>query len=160
MTTGTDFTVATTIQRALAKAHELACAFLASLPERPVSLVPSADEMATDLDEALPETGSDPAAVLEEWVTRAERGITASPGPRFFGFVTGGVTPAALAGDCRPIAERARRKVSPIDRRLFQSAPLVGVTMIRSTVALAGRRQAATIASATELGSIICSRGQ
>ncbi|WP_287668477.1 pyridoxal-dependent decarboxylase [Accumulibacter sp.] len=99
MTTGTDFTVATTTQRALAKAHELACAFLASLPERPVSLVPSADEMATDLDEALPETGSDPAAVLEEWVTRAERGITASPGPRFFGFVTGGVTPAALAGD-------------------------------------------------------------
>jgi len=101
MTIGTGFTVATATatERALAKAHELACAFLASLPERPVSLVPSAEEMAAALDETLPETGSDPAAVLEEWVTRAERGITASPGPRFFGFVTGGVTPAALAGD-------------------------------------------------------------
>jgi glutamate/tyrosine decarboxylase-like PLP-dependent enzyme len=55
--------------------------------------------MAAALDEALPENGSDPAAVVGEWFTRAERGITASPGPRFFGFVTGGVTPAALAGD-------------------------------------------------------------
>jgi glutamate/tyrosine decarboxylase-like PLP-dependent enzyme len=99
VTTGTDFTAATATQRALAKAHELASAFLASLPERPVSHVACPEEMAAALDEALPETGSDPAVVLEEWVRRAERGITASPGPRFFGFVTGGVTPAALAGD-------------------------------------------------------------
>jgi glutamate/tyrosine decarboxylase-like PLP-dependent enzyme len=55
--------------------------------------------MAAALDEALPENGSDPAGVVDEWFARAERGITASPGPRFFGFVTGGVTPAALAGD-------------------------------------------------------------
>ena len=86
-------------ERALARAHALASAFLSSLPERPVSHLPSPAEMMAALDEALPETGSDPAAVVEEWFTRAERGITASPGPRFFGFVTGGVTPAALAGD-------------------------------------------------------------
>jgi glutamate/tyrosine decarboxylase-like PLP-dependent enzyme len=94
-----DSTTIATTERALARAHALTSAFLASLPERPVSHVPSPEEMAAALDEALPETGSDPAGVLDDWFTRAERGITASPGPRFFGFVTGGVTPAALAGD-------------------------------------------------------------
>lgn len=85
--------------RALAKAHELSLAFLESLPERPVSRVPSAAEMATLLDEPLPETGVDPAEAVSQWFRRAECGITASPGPRFFGFVTGGATPAAVAGD-------------------------------------------------------------
>src|SRR5215217_1450680 len=86
-------------ERALARAHELALAFLASLADRPVSHIPSAAEMEAALDEPLPEHGSDPAAAVAEWFTRAERGITASPGPRFFGFVTGGATPAALSGD-------------------------------------------------------------
>ncbi len=86
-------------EAALARAHALATAFLASLSDRPVSQVPSPEEMAAALDEALPKSGGDAAAVVDEWFTRAERGITASPGPRFFGFVTGGVTPAALAGD-------------------------------------------------------------
>ncbi|MEF8699309.1 MAG: pyridoxal-dependent decarboxylase [Candidatus Accumulibacter sp. UW20] len=90
---------AAVMKRALNRAHELASDFLASLPERPVSRCPLPADMVAALDEALPEHGSDPAAVVEEWFTRAERGITASPGPRFFGFVTGGVTPAALAGD-------------------------------------------------------------
>lgn len=89
----------TPTKQALNRAHGLAKAFLASLPRRPVSHSPSPEELAAALDEAFPETGSDPAAVVGEWFTRAERGITASPGPRFFGFVTGGVTPAALAGD-------------------------------------------------------------
>ena len=98
MNAGIDAQAAAT-ERALARAHELASAFLASLAERPVSGTASPDEMVAALDEPLPETGSDPAAVVDEWFERAERGITASPGPRFFGFVTGGVTPAALAGD-------------------------------------------------------------
>ncbi len=84
---------------ALHEAYALATAFLASLPQRPVSQVPTPAEMAVALDEALPENGRDPAGVVGEWFARAERGITASPGPRFFGFVNGGVTPAALAGD-------------------------------------------------------------
>lgn len=92
-------TAAAVTEQALVRAHTLASAFLQSLPERPVAALPSPDEMAAALDEPLPETGCDPAAAIDEWFARAERGITASPGPRFFGFVTGGVTPAALAGD-------------------------------------------------------------
>ncbi|HRF74130.1 MAG TPA: pyridoxal-dependent decarboxylase [Accumulibacter sp.] len=92
-------TAAAVTEQALVRAHALASAFLQSLPERPVAALPSPDEMAAALDEPLPEAGCDPAAAIDEWFARAERGITASPGPRFFGFVTGGVTPAALAGD-------------------------------------------------------------
>jgi glutamate/tyrosine decarboxylase-like PLP-dependent enzyme len=99
MNSPSDSTHIAATEAALARAHALAIAFLASLPDRPVSQVPAPEEMAAALDEALPECGGDAAAVVDEWFTRAERGITASPGPRFFGFVTGGVTPAALAGD-------------------------------------------------------------
>ncbi len=60
-----DPTAAATTEPALARTHALASAFLASLPERPVSHAPSPEEMAAALDEALPETGSDPSAVLE-----------------------------------------------------------------------------------------------
>lgn len=55
--------------------------------------------MAAALDEPLPEEGCDPGDAVTEWLRRAEIGIVASPGPRFFGFVNGGATPAALAGD-------------------------------------------------------------
>ena len=99
MSSPSDSTHIAATEAALARAHALATSFLASLPDRPVSQMPSPEEMAAALDEALPESGGDAAAVVDEWFTRAERGITASPGPRFFGFVTGGVTPSALAGD-------------------------------------------------------------
>ena len=84
---------------ALDRAHALAAEYLANLADRPVSRRPGPAEMAAALDEALPESGCDPAAAVSEWFHRAEGGIVASGGPRFFGFVNGGATPAALAGD-------------------------------------------------------------
>jgi glutamate/tyrosine decarboxylase-like PLP-dependent enzyme len=48
---------------------------------------------------ALPKSGGPPEEAVREWFARAEIGIVRSPGPRYFGFVTGGATPAALAGD-------------------------------------------------------------
>ncbi len=66
---------------------------VAGLAERPV--VPAT---ATD-SEPLPEQGSGFAGALESFDTRWEPGFSASPGPRYLGFVTGGATPAALAGD-------------------------------------------------------------
>ena len=83
----------------LASVNAIAAEYLASLPTRPVSYATTVEELAAALDETLPETGCDPAEAVSEWFRRAERGIVASSGPRFFGYVYGGSTPAALAGD-------------------------------------------------------------
>ncbi|HVK24209.1 MAG TPA: pyridoxal-dependent decarboxylase [Actinokineospora sp.] len=47
----------------------------------------------------LPRAGVGMAAALGEFQRRWEPGFSASAGPRYLGFVTGGATPAALAGD-------------------------------------------------------------
>ncbi len=84
---------------AMDAAHDIARQYVAGLNTRRVSQDASPTEMANLLDEPLPETSTDPSGVAAEWLRRAESGIVASPGPRFFGYVVGGVTPAALAGD-------------------------------------------------------------
>jgi glutamate/tyrosine decarboxylase-like PLP-dependent enzyme len=47
----------------------------------------------------LPEVGSDPLEVVEALIAGAEPGVVAMPSGRFFGWVIGGVLPAALAAD-------------------------------------------------------------
>ncbi|MCM3780402.1 pyridoxal phosphate-dependent decarboxylase family protein [Microbacterium hydrocarbonoxydans] len=85
--------------RALDTAHRRATEFLDGVTERPVW--PRAD-LATMLDAfggPLPEHGAEPASVVEELATRADPGLVAIPGGRFFGFVIGATHPAALAAD-------------------------------------------------------------
>ena len=78
-------------------AYEEASAFLAGLEERPV-LPQGVDEAADRFGGALPEEGTGAVAALEELLGGLDA-ATGSPGPRFFHFVTGGVTPAALGAD-------------------------------------------------------------
>ena len=88
------------IDRALlARAAELAADHLESLPERHAGPVASFDELRAALGGALPETGVAAEQVVEELARDAAGGLVASPGPRYFGFVTGGALPAALATD-------------------------------------------------------------
>jgi glutamate/tyrosine decarboxylase-like PLP-dependent enzyme len=83
----------------LGRTAKLAAAYLDSLASRPVGLpVPVADLRAA-LGGDLPERGQAAERVIERLAREAERGIMASSGPRFFGFVVGGTLPAALAAD-------------------------------------------------------------
>lgn len=68
--------------------------FLSRLHELPVSRQLPAFSPAV-----LPEKGIGAAAAMEAFDNRFGDHLIASAGPRYFGFVTGGVTPAALAGD-------------------------------------------------------------
>jgi glutamate/tyrosine decarboxylase-like PLP-dependent enzyme len=83
----------------LGRTAKLAAGYLETLPDRPVGLPVPVEEMRAALGGDLPETGEEPIAVVERLAAAAERGIMASSGPRFFGFVVGGTLPAALAAD-------------------------------------------------------------
>src|ERR1700741_4781620 len=84
---------------AMRRAVELAEEHLATLSDRPVRAEATYEDVLAALDEPLPDRGEDDVAVLEHLVATAGPGVVANPGPRYFGFVTGGALPAALAAD-------------------------------------------------------------
>ena len=57
------------------------------------------DQVAASFDGPLPEDGDGALAPLQEIFDKARDGAIHTTGPRFFGFVIGGATPAALAAD-------------------------------------------------------------
>ena len=82
----------------LTQVHAAAGGYLDSLGDRPVQ-DPRAADLLAGLGGPLPEHGTGSAAVIEKLLAIGTQAGTASSGPHFFHFVTGGVTPAALAAD-------------------------------------------------------------
>lgn len=78
--------------------HREATRFLGELDQRLVRPA-DADEIAQSFVGSLPETGDGAEAALNELFERAAGGWIGSAGPRFFHFVIGGGTPAAVGAD-------------------------------------------------------------
>jgi len=74
-----------------------ASTYLAGLDERPVVATPAARAALARFAEPLPDAPTDPAQVLALLDEVGTPAVTANAGGRYFGFVTGGTLPAALA---------------------------------------------------------------
>ena len=83
----------------LAQAANAARAYLSGIDERPAGGGPSRDAAALRFAASLPDAGDGSLATISRLLTDGIEAATNSAGPRFFHFVTGGSTPAALAAD-------------------------------------------------------------
>jgi glutamate/tyrosine decarboxylase-like PLP-dependent enzyme len=83
----------------LGTAFNHAMAYLDGLPERPVSVRASLTDLRTALGGPLPTGPLPPDQVVAALAAAVEPGVVASSSGRYFGFVVGGATPAALAAD-------------------------------------------------------------
>ena len=83
----------------LGEAFDHAVAYLQELPGRPITASATLAELRSALGGPLPEQPMDPRDVVADLAISADPGVVASGSGRFFGFVVGGATPAALAAD-------------------------------------------------------------
>ena len=83
----------------LRQAAERAMDFRRTLGDRPQRPAKNFAEMREFFLEPLPEEGMDGPSVIEELAARAEPGLAAMTGPRFFGWVIGASHPVGVAAD-------------------------------------------------------------
>jgi hypothetical protein len=83
----------------LARAAVHAQAWLAHLPERRIPPTGEAEAYAAAVGGPLPDGPTDPAEVVDLLAAEVEPGLMAMGSGRFFGWVIGGVLPAALGAD-------------------------------------------------------------
>ncbi|MBV7333640.1 aminotransferase class V-fold PLP-dependent enzyme [Chloroflexi bacterium TSY] len=83
----------------LQKTQQLATRYVDSLDMRPVAPSSNTLEQLARFDRPLPEEPMEPAAVVELLDEVGSPATVATAGPRYFGFVTGGSLPAAVAAN-------------------------------------------------------------
>jgi glutamate/tyrosine decarboxylase-like PLP-dependent enzyme len=112
------------LERALELAAAEARAYLAGVDEEHVQ-PPGSDELLAGVGGDLPQHGEGAPAAVAELARLVREAATRSSGPRFFHFVIGGATPAALAADWLTSAvdqNAAAWIASPLGTRLEQVA--------------------------------------
>jgi glutamate/tyrosine decarboxylase-like PLP-dependent enzyme len=90
---------ATPYRAPLEQALKHAVSHLEGIDDAPVAATASVAELRAKLGRPLDETGVDAAQVIDELVAECAGGVLGSAGGRFFGWVIGAATPAALAAD-------------------------------------------------------------
>ena len=83
----------------LDRVHDAALQFVGGLPDRPVAGRATFAELRDALGGTWPDAPQDPDAVIAALLQNAEPGVVSTAGPRYFGFVTGGSFPVAVAAD-------------------------------------------------------------
>jgi glutamate/tyrosine decarboxylase-like PLP-dependent enzyme len=83
----------------LGRVAQASAGYVAGVGDRPVTARDGVAAVRARLGGVLPEVGEDPAQVVEDLIGLASTAAVASTGPRYFGFVVGGVLPAALAAE-------------------------------------------------------------
>ena len=87
------------IRDLLLRTVELTAAYFDELDERPVFPQMPPDRLRSRIATTLPDEPTDPRMVVDELAEAAGPGLVSVAGGRYFGFVTGGSVPAALAAD-------------------------------------------------------------
>ena len=88
------------LQTAVSEANN----FLQSLPDHPAAVAPIARP-----PDKLPAMGLGAEGAMDQFRASYRDQLSGSAGPRYFGFVTGGSTPAALLGDWLAATRRTVR---------------------------------------------------
>ncbi|GAB2607214.1 aspartate aminotransferase family protein [Paractinoplanes abujensis] len=131
----------------LGRVHAAAGPYLESLATRPVQDGDALDLLAS-LGGPLPAAGEDPARVIDRLLAVGTAAATTSSGPRFFHFVTGGVTPAALAADWTA-ALLDQNAFSRISSPFAHEVETVALGWLRELFGLPATWGGALVASAT-----------
>jgi glutamate/tyrosine decarboxylase-like PLP-dependent enzyme len=83
----------------LTRAYEAALRYTGRVDDSKVGAHASAAALRAALGGPVPERGAPGLEVLESMIAGVEPGLVQATGPRYFGFVVGGVLPVALAAD-------------------------------------------------------------
>ncbi|MEM9596353.1 MAG: pyridoxal-dependent decarboxylase [Acidobacteriota bacterium] len=129
----------------LTAARDAAVAFLEGLPRRPAARRPPAEHLAPN---DLPERGVGALAAVDRFRSRFEEGLSGSAGPRYLGFVTGGSTPAAVAGDW--LAAAYDQNLSNDGDSIATAVELETLGMLRSLFGLGDAFHGAFVSGATQ----------
>lgn len=141
------------IDRILDAARDEAARFLAGLDDRPAAhRVPVIEPLG------LPAEGLGAEGALAVLRERYQPWLSGSPGPRYFGFVTGGTTPAALAGDWLTAAWD--QNLSDAGESSARQLALDAVGMVRELIGLPEAFGGAFVTGATaaNLVGLACAR--
>jgi glutamate/tyrosine decarboxylase-like PLP-dependent enzyme len=87
------------LRESLRRTAERVADYREDVGERPVAPNFDADRLRDALGDGLPETGTDPDAVIDQLAAAVEPALTANVGPRYFGFVVGGALDSATCAD-------------------------------------------------------------